>query len=368
MGMASAPDASGRPSAPLSAARGPTPVDPWAEPAAGDNANGGGATGANVGSWWSQPNWSSSSWGDSGWQAGGWENWSGSSARTSAETRPNLQHLSFPEYNGDKDGFEDYRWKVLNLKAQVSAQDVKYLAPRLISSLKGNLAADLARIQIPAAQFMTDTGPEDFLEYIRKRLGVTDRQMEIEAFERYFYKTKRNKGDSIRKYVNAEEHAYRKLQAIFSETASKAEAWSDDDLGLGMASAPVSPGHRRKRFQLPKRLRGWFFLSRSGIPTKDHAAILHQTRGYDIEKIKEIVLESYADDVVDQKDSHGARPPWRKTKPASANQVDDEDWWSNNDDWDDDGQEDDDHDDHNDEQDYDVADDVAGTVDDDGFF
>ena len=78
----------------------------------------------------------------------------------------------------------------------------------------------------------------------------------------------RKRGETLTKYINAEETAYRKLQRTLNEATEggKYEYSSDDD------------ETEEKKFKLPKRLRGWLCMERSQIPLNEHSGILHQTQ------------------------------------------------------------------------------------------
>ena len=128
--------------------------------------------------------------------------------------------------------------------------------------------------------------------------------METEAFERYFTKLARKKGDTLMKYINAEESAYRKLQRVLKDAMEGGhEEYSSDE-----ETSEV------KKFQLPKRLRGWLFLDRAAIPLKEYSGILNQTGGMNIDKLKTVMAESFKDKVlrdIDQRNS--VKPPWQKS-------------------------------------------------------
>ena len=79
----------------------------------------------------------------------------------------------------------------------------------------------------------------------------------------------RKKGETLTKYIKAEETADRKLQRILKEAMEGGDdGYSDDD----------HPPLRVKRCQLPKRLRGWLFMERSQILLKEHSGILNMTQ------------------------------------------------------------------------------------------
>ena len=93
--------------------------------------------------------------------------------------------------------------------------------------------------------YQVDDGVEQLLAFIRKRLHITDLHLETEAFEKYFTHLARKKGETLTKYINAEETVYRKLQRILkSATVSGEDEYSSDDESL------------TRKFQFPKRLRG----------------------------------------------------------------------------------------------------------------
>ena len=48
-----------------------------------------------------------------------------------------------------------------------------------------------------------------------------------------------------------------------------------------------------KKFQLPKRLRGWLFMERAQNPLTEHSGILNMTGGLNIDKLKKVMMESY---------------------------------------------------------------------------
>ena len=149
----------------------------------------------------------------------------------------------------------------MNLKSQCSTKDHKYLAPRLISNFKGSMSGDARSMELNAAEYLGPDGVEKLLAFIRKRLNIRDLDLETEAFDRYFNKMTRQKGETLTKYIHAEEIAYRKLQRILKEAmAGGNDEFSEDD-------ATITPS-TTKKFQLPERLRGWLFMERSQIPLK----------------------------------------------------------------------------------------------------
>ena len=111
------------------------------------------------------------------------------------------------------------------------------------------------------------------------------------------------------KYINAEEAAYRKLQRVLKYATEFGEdEYSSDD------------GSAVKRFQLPKRLRGWHFLERAAIPVKEHSALLNQTGGMNIDKLKKVMSESLPDKVLKDIDGRNIpKAPWQKSSSSAQN-------------------------------------------------
>ena len=70
------------------------------------------------------------------------------------------------------------------------------------------------------------------------------------------------------------------------------DEFSGDDDGTGN---PPNPPTAPKKFQLPKRLRGWLFMERSQIPLKEYSGILNMTKGLNIDQLKKVMIESYPD-------------------------------------------------------------------------
>ena len=197
----------------------------------------------------------------------------------------------------------------MNLKSQCAAKDYTYLAPKLISNFTGAMSEDARAMELHSTDYQVDDGVEKLLAFIRKRLNITDLSMDVEAFERYFTKLARKKGDTPLKYINAEESAYRKLQRVLKDAMEGGhEEYSSDE-----ETSEV------KKFQLPKRLRGWLFLDRAAIPLKEYSGILNQTGGMNIDKLKTVMAESFKDKVlrdIDQRNS--VKPPWQKSASGKS--------------------------------------------------
>ena len=63
----------------------------------------------------------------------------------------------------------------------------------------------------------------------------------------------RERGETLTKYINVEETAYRKLQRALKEAMQEGhDEWSEDE-----------GDETIKKFKMPKRLRGWLCMNRA---------------------------------------------------------------------------------------------------------
>ena len=123
-------------------------------------------------------------------------------------------------------------------------------------------------MELDSSEYLVPDGVEKLLAFLRKRLNIRDLDMETDTFKKYFTEMMRRRGETLTKYMNAEETAYRKLQRTLKEAMEDGvDEWSEDE----DAQAGV------QQFKLPKRLRGWLFMERSQIPLEEHSGILHMT-------------------------------------------------------------------------------------------
>ena len=208
---------------------------------------------------WQSPDWSQGDWGKSSWKHDHSED----------RDRPYLSHLDFPTFNGNKEDFATYRYTVMNPKSQCGTRDHKYPAPRLISNFKGAVSDVVRSMELNSADYAVPDGVERLLAFIKKRLNIRELDLETEVFQKYFNSMMRKRGETLIKYINAEETAYRKLQRTLKEAMEGGQdEWSSED----------EPDAEVRKFKLPKRRRGWLFMERSQIPLKEHSGILHMTQ------------------------------------------------------------------------------------------
>ena len=218
---------------------------------------------------WSQEGWNQSSW---NWDQSSWKY-----DHSEDRDRPYLSHLDFPTFNGNKEDFANYKYIVTNLKAQCGQRDHKYLAPRLISNFKGAFSDDVRSMELNSAEYQTPDGVERLLAFIKRRLNIRELDLETEVFKKYFDGIVRKRGETLIKYIHAEEQAYRKLQRTLREAMEGGhDEWSSDE----------DPNPNNRKFKMPKRLRGFLFLERAQIPLKEHSGILNITQGLNIDRLK----------------------------------------------------------------------------------
>ena len=76
------------------------------------------------------------------------------------------------------------------------------------------MSDDARSMELSSADYLVDDGIEKLLELIRRRLNIRDLDLETEAFDKYFNHMMRKKGETLTKYINVEEVAYRQLQRV----------------------------------------------------------------------------------------------------------------------------------------------------------
>ena len=72
--------------------------------------------------------------------------------------------------------------------------------------------------------------------------------------------------------------------------------------------------------KLPKKLRGWFYLERANLPVKDQSQILLNAKSYNIDRIKEVMTDSYSEKMLidlDEKTKHDFPRNKKKSFPKS---------------------------------------------------
>ena len=122
-----------------------------------------------------------------------------------------MSNLDFPTFNGNKEDFANYKQLVTNLKAQCSQRDHKYLAPQLISNFKGALSDAFRSMELNAAEYYTPDGVERLLDFIKRRLDIRELDLETEDFKNQFDDIARRRGETLIKFIHAQEQAHRNI-------------------------------------------------------------------------------------------------------------------------------------------------------------
>ena len=231
-------------------------------------------------------------WNSTWWKSNSWNhNWNWQEERD----KPMLSHIEWPTFDGNANKFHTYKYAIQNLLAQVSTKDYKYLVPRLVANVTGSLREDLERIEFNAMDYQVQNGVDMWIQFLQKRINITDQSQEVAAFEEYFYKLKRTRGQTLLKYDHEEQASYRKLQKVLDMAIkNKSDEYSSDEDSISTIT--------NKKFKLPKRLRGWFYMERANIPTKDQSQILLNSKSYNVDKIKAIMTDSYSEKMLSELD------------------------------------------------------------------
>ena len=132
-----------------------------------------------------------------------------------------MSHLDFPTFDGEKGDFATYRYTALNLKSQCGPREHKYLAPRLISNFKGAVSDAVHNMELKPADYLVPDGVEQPLACVEKILNIRALDLETEVFQKYFNDMMRKRGETLIKYINAEETAHHKLQRTLKEAMDR---------------------------------------------------------------------------------------------------------------------------------------------------
>ena len=76
-------------------------------------------------------------------------------------------------------------------------------------------------MELNSADYAVPDGVERLLAFIEKRWNIRELDLETEVFETYFDGMMRQRGETLIKYINAEETADRKLQRTLKEAMGR---------------------------------------------------------------------------------------------------------------------------------------------------
>ena len=164
-----------------------------------------------------------------------------------------MDRVEVPSWNGQRDTLQQYKLDVEVLESNIASAGRPLIANRLIEQFTGApkkhllVEPDLVGstvYSVPGAHWQ-------FIERMRKSLGITDQEESHKHFKSYFDDLYRKSGESFLQYMNREEQAYRELQGSL--------------LKVDSSQSQTSDGQSSQKSFLPDRLRGWFFLERSGL-------------------------------------------------------------------------------------------------------
>ena len=79
------------------------------------------------------------------------------------------------------------------------------------------MSDDVRSMEMNSAEYQVPDGVERLLAFIKRRLNIRELDLETEVFKKYFNDMMRKRGETLTKYINAEETAYRKLQHTLRE-------------------------------------------------------------------------------------------------------------------------------------------------------
>ena len=141
------------------------------------------------------------------------------------------------------------------------------------------MAGDLDR-------FAVDGGLEQFLEYLKTKMGIRRPQEEGMAFKEYIYEIKRARGESMTSWFN------RSDQALM-------------DMRKKLATPPGA--NSSESTMIPPQLQGWLLLHRARLRNQDIFGVLTTTGGsLNIKLVEKSLLDLFTDDVFQSVDrSHG---------------------------------------------------------------
>ena len=104
---------------------------------------------------WQDDQWSS--W----WKAESW--YSASTWKDAQQDRPNLNHVTFPSFDGAVSKFDAYQYDIKQIRWQCGPNGYKFIAPKLISQFQGSLKDDFRNAETDIEHFATDDGVEKLI-------------------------------------------------------------------------------------------------------------------------------------------------------------------------------------------------------------
>ena len=111
-----------------------------------------------------------------------------------------------PTWNGDAKLFHDFEFDVLMHKRGSNPGNHCFLVPRVISGLTGR-AREHLRMAGDFDRFAVDGGHEQFVGYLKTKMGIRRPQEEGMTFRKYIYEIIRARGESVTSWINRSDEA-----------------------------------------------------------------------------------------------------------------------------------------------------------------
>ena len=227
--------------------------------------------------WW----YENDQWSGRGWSQG-WNDWSSASW---SNAKPTNNPTTVPRWKRDAKLFDDHEFDVLMYKRGSNPGDHCFPVPRLISALTGR-AREHLRMTGDLDRFAVDGGLEQFLEYLKTKMGIRWPQEEGMAFKKYIYDIKRAKGESMTSWINRSDEALM-------------------DMRKKLATAPGA--NSSESTMIPPQIQGWLLLHRARLRDQDIVGVMTMTGGsLNVKLVEKALLDLLTDDVLQSVDrSHG---------------------------------------------------------------
>ena len=147
------------------------------------------------------------------------------------------------------------------------------------------MAGDLDR-------FAVDGGLEQFLEYLKTKVGIRRPQEEGMALKKCIYEIKRARGEPMTSWVNRSD-----------------EALMDTRKKLGANSSEST--------MIPPQIQGWLLLHRARLRDQDIVVVMTMTGGsLNIKLVAKSLLDLFTDVVLQSVDRYHGKDFWKSSKAA----------------------------------------------------
>jgi len=199
----------------------------------------------------------------------------------------NMSYVKVPTWDGQSSTLKQYKLDVALLENSIAPHNRPMISSRLLGELTG-AAAKYLHIEpelIGDATYKVEGGCWKLIDYLADKLGVTSRDEQHKAFQKFFLAIRRTPGETFQSYEHREELAYREMQKALRKVHT------GDTGTIDLEST--------KTFELPDSLRGWFYLERSGLKQADKTSLILQCGGETkLSKLKPLIQATYPSQVM----------------------------------------------------------------------